>query len=207
MPATSAPPWVRRAIASSSPGMSMPGISLVIRPPSSPHATTRLVGSSGALTTSACGAAVRNVTVSANGGQATANAQGGDGNVAVSLGGQANAGNGGTATAEANGGTIEVGAINSGGNTGNVIETGNLSGNTTIDGGTSTNTTTVDLSANGGTATSNARGGDNNAAGALGGQANAGNGGTATSEANGGTIEVGTIDSGGNTGNVISVGN
>ncbi len=102
-----------------------------------------------------------------------------------------------------------------------VNPTGNVSGNANIDGGTSTNTTTVDLSANGGRATSNAQDGDDNVA--VAGQellliqeapvpiltneeANTGNGGTATAEANGGTIEVGDVNSGDNTGNVIQVG-
>ena len=148
-----------------------------------------------------------NVNVSADGGLAVADASGGNGNVAVGVLGNAAAGNGGTAEANANGGTINVGDVNSGGNTGNVIETGNLSGNADINGGTSTNETNIDLSADGGVAVADASGGDDNVAVGLGGNANAGTGGTANSSANGGTINVGDVNSGGNTGNVIDVGN
>src|SRR5918998_608809 len=77
------------------------------------------------------------VSPQANGGTATANAQGGDDNVAIGILGGAKAGNGGTANAQANGGTITLGDINSGNNTGNVIRTGPLSGNVTLHGGTS----------------------------------------------------------------------
>ncbi len=148
-----------------------------------------------------------NIDLNANGGTATANANGGDDNTAVGIGGNAAAGNGGTASSQANGGTIEVGDINSGGNVGNVIEVGPSGGPVNVDGGTSSNETTIDLSANGGTAEANANGGDDNVAVGLGGNAEAGNGGTASSQANGGSIEVGDINSGNNTGNVITVGN
>lgn len=71
----------------------------------------------------------------------------------------------------------------------------------------SDNQTTIDLSANGGTASSDASGGDGNVAGALGGNASACNGGAATSQANGGSISVGDVNSRGNTGNQVQVGN
>src|SRR5829696_8117537 len=69
--------------------------------------------------------------LSAEGGTATANANGGNNNTATGgaggaggNGGNAAAGNGGKATAQANGGTITTGNINSGGNEGNVITVG-----------------------------------------------------------------------------------
>ena len=110
---------------------------------------------------------------------------------------------------------MTVGDINSGGNVGNTIVVGNTyGGNVAVDGGTVTNETTIDISADGGTAVSSADGGDGNAAAGgpggangNGGDAAAGNGGTAVSEANGGAIAIGDVNSGGNSGNTIIVGN
>ena len=86
----------------------------------------------------------------------------------------------------------------------------------TIYGGDVMNETVIDINANGGTAISDASGGWNNTAetgGRHGGDgdaftdiASAGNGGVATAAANGGAISVGDINSGGNVGNAISVG-
>jgi hypothetical protein len=86
-----------------------------------------------------------------------------------------------------------------------------------IYGGDVFNETVIDLNANAGTAISDASGGWNNAATTNGGDggddatsvfdtAAAGNGGVATAAANGGAISVGDINSGGNVGNAISVG-
>ena len=82
-----------------------------------------------------------------------------------------------------------------------------------IYGGDVLNETVIDLNANAGTAISDASGGSNNAATTGGGQcrrhvdiASAGNGGVATAAANGGAISTGNINSGGNVGNAISVG-
>ena len=161
------------------------------------------------------------VRISADGGTAVANADGGNNNTATGGaggaggdGGDAAAGNGGVAVAEANGGAVTVGDINSGGNSGNtIVVQGGQGGNVNIDGGTVTNETTIDISADGGTAVASAEGGNNNTAtggaggaGGDGGDASAGNGGTAVSEANGGTVTVGDINSGGNEGNTIIVG-
>ena len=189
---------------------------------------TILVGSSGlfgaASNVHINGGTVRNSTsiaISADGGTAVASANGGNGNAAaggpgglMGSGGDAAAGNGGTAVAEANGGAVTVGDINSGNNQGNTIVVGNTTGNVAVDGGTVSNETTIDISADGGTAVATADGGDGNAAaggpGGIigdGGDAAAGNGGTAVSEANGGTISVGDVNSGGNSGNTIIVGN
>jgi hypothetical protein len=170
------------------------------------------------------GGTVRNrttIAISADGGTAVSSANGGNGNAAAGgpggatgNGGDAAAGNGGVAVASANGGAVTIGDINSGGNVGNTIVVGNTSGNVAVDGGTVSNETTIDISADGGTAVSSADGGDGNAAaggsgGATGngGDAAAGNGGTAVSEANGGAIAVGDVNSGGNSGNTIIVGN
>ena len=171
------------------------------------------------------GGTVRNATtiaISANGGTAVSNANGGDDNIAVGGnggafgdGGNAAAGNGGVAVAEANGGAVTVGNINSGGNSGNtIVVQGTQGGNVAVDGGTVTNETTIDISADGGTAVANANGGDGNIAVAGdggdfgdGGNAAAGNGGVAVSEANGGDISIGDVNSGGNRGNTIIVGN
>ena len=84
----------------------------------------------------------------------------------------------------------------------------------TISGGSVSNATTITLNADGGTAISDASGGDDNVAFDVDGDgdldaddiAAAGNGGTAESAANGGAISVGNVNSGGNTGNVIEVG-
>jgi hypothetical protein len=171
------------------------------------------------------GGTVRNRTtlaISADGGTAVSSANGGNGNAAAGgpggangNGGDAAAGNGGVAVASANGGAVTVGDINSGGNVGNTIVVGNTyGGNVAVDGGTVTNETTIAISADGGTAVATADGGDGNAAAGgpggangNGGDAAAGNGGTAVSEANGGAIAIGDVNSGGNSGNTIIVGN
>ena len=83
-----------------------------------------------------------------------------------------------------------------------------------IDGGDVLNQTVIDLNANGGTAISDASGGSNNSA-STGGHhnneatdiASSGNGGVASAAANGGAISTGNINSGGNVGNAIAVGN
>ena len=84
-----------------------------------------------------------------------------------------------------------------------------------ISGGTITNETVIDISANAGTSISDASAGSNNLATTGGGNgggdsaidtASAGNGGVATSSANGGAISLGNINSGGNVGNAIEVG-
>ncbi len=83
-----------------------------------------------------------------------------------------------------------------------------------IYGGDVLNETVIDLNANAGTAISDASAGSNNAAttsrGSVDGSINtasAGNGGVATAAANGGAISTGNINSGGNVGNAVSVGN
>jgi hypothetical protein len=81
----------------------------------------------------------------------------------------------------------------------------------TIYGGDVWNETVIDLNANAGTAISDASAGSNNVATTGGGSADtdiasAGNGGVATAAANGGAISTGDINSGGNVGNAISVG-
>ena len=82
-----------------------------------------------------------------------------------------------------------------------------------ITGGTVTNETVIDISANAGTSISDASGGSNNLAVTAGGNAEgvvdtaaAGNGGVATSSADGGAVSIQDINSGGNVGNAISVG-
>jgi hypothetical protein len=81
-----------------------------------------------------------------------------------------------------------------------------------ITGGTVTNETVIDISANAGTSISDASGGNNNLATTGGGGSegtvvvSSGNGGVANSAADGGAIGVGNINSGGNVGNAISVG-
>jgi hypothetical protein len=85
-----------------------------------------------------------------------------------------------------------------------------------ISGGSVANSTTLDLNADGGVAISDASGGEDNVAfiedfdgdGDVDGDdiAAAGNGGTADSSANGGAIAVGNVNSGGNAGNTIEVG-
>ena len=161
------------------------------------------------------------VRVSADGGTATANANGGDNNTATGGnggtngdGGDAAAGNGGVAVADASGGAVTIGNINSGGNSGNtVLVEGGQGGNVVVDGGTVSNETTIDVSADGGTATANANGGDGNTAtggnggtNGDGGDAAAGNGGVAAADASGGSVSIGNINSGGNEGNTIVVG-
>jgi hypothetical protein len=81
-----------------------------------------------------------------------------------------------------------------------------------IYGGDVLNQTVIDLNANGGTAIADASGGFGNEA-TTGGRnvddvdiASAGNGGVASAAANGGAISTGNINSGGNVGNAISVG-
>jgi hypothetical protein len=81
-----------------------------------------------------------------------------------------------------------------------------------IYGGDVLNETVIDLNANGGTAIGDASGGWGNEA-VTGGRnvddvdiASAGNGGVANAAANGGAISTGNINSGGNVGNAISVG-
>ncbi|HET7094834.1 MAG TPA: hypothetical protein VFI22_15185 [Thermomicrobiales bacterium] len=78
-----------------------------------------------------------------------------------------------------------------------------------ISGGTISNNTGIGLSANGGTSIADASGGGNNVAvpGGLGSVASAGNGGVSNAAANGGAISMGDVNSGGNAGNAISVGN
>jgi hypothetical protein len=84
-----------------------------------------------------------------------------------------------------------------------------------ITGGTITNETIIDISANAGTSISDASGGNNNLAvtsngsnGGAGGTdvASSGNGGVASSAANGGAVSIQDINSGGNVGNAIAVG-
>src|SRR5215207_1334876 len=84
-----------------------------------------------------------------------------------------------------------------------------------ITGGTITNETVIDISANAGTSISDASGGNNNLATTGGGNnggdggtdiASSGNGGVATSSADGGAVSIQDINSGGNAGNAISVG-
>lgn len=145
------------------------------------------------------------------------------------------AGNGGVSDAGADGGAVAAENVNSGGNVGSAIAVGDTvggsgygcypasgtySGTATgavggvyIDGGTVTNETVIEVSADGGTAIADASGGDNNIA-ANGGRAgnggsitsSAGNGGVSTASADGGVISLGNINSGGNAGNAIAVG-
>ncbi|HYO29579.1 MAG TPA: hypothetical protein VER37_03280, partial [Thermomicrobiales bacterium] len=77
-----------------------------------------------------------------------------------------------------------------------------------IDAGTMTNTTNLDLSANGGTGVADASGGDTNLAetGGDGDISAAGNGGGAGAAANGGAIAAQDVNSGGNAGMGIAVG-
>ena len=82
-----------------------------------------------------------------------------------------------------------------------------------ITGGTITNETVIDVSANAGTSISDASGGSNNLATTRGGGGSegsvvvsAGNGGVANSAANGGAVSIQDINSGGNVGNAIAVG-
>jgi len=133
-------------------------------------------------------------------------------------------GNGGVSDASADGGAIAVENVNSGGNVGSAIAVGDTWGAgydacgnpipaVNIVGGTVTNETIISVSADGGTAIADASGGDHNIASAGGRAGNggsitssAGNGGVATSSADGGAISIGDINSGGNAGNAIGVG-
>jgi hypothetical protein len=134
------------------------------------------------------------------------------------------AGNGGVSDASADGGAIAVEDVNSGGNVGSAIAVGDTVGGgydacgnaipaVVIDGGTVTNETIIEISADGGTAIADASGGDGNIASAGGSAGNggsitssAGNGGVANASADGGAISIGDINSGGNAGNAIGVG-
>ncbi|MFM9107673.1 MAG: hypothetical protein ACKOWF_13355 [Chloroflexota bacterium] len=163
------------------------------------------------------------ISLSANGGTGIADASGGDNNFAdPGNGGFAGAGNGGAANAGANGGAAGMNDVFSGNNAGSAIGVGNtIDGNlcdgvpaVAISGGEVINQTTIDVSANGGTAIADASGGDNNvamgggSAGAGGGGvASAGNGGAANAGANGGAVSIGDVNSGSNTGNIVTVGN
>ena len=89
----------------------------------------------------------------------------------------------------------------------------NAVGGVFIDGGEVTNQTIISVSADGGTAIADASGGDGNFASTGGNAGNggsitssAGNGGVANASANGGVISLGDINSGGNAGNAIGVG-
>lgn len=159
-----------------------------------------------------------NVDLSANGGTAIGDASGGNTNVANQ---GASAGNGGGADAGASGGDISAADIFSGNNVGSAIGVGDTWDTNLCDGiaavqvsgGEVTNTTTVNVSANGGTAIADASGGDNNVAlngGNAGnggsGTSSSGNGGLANAAANGGAVSIGNINSGSNSGNVITVG-
>lgn len=138
------------------------------------------------------------------------------------------AGNGGLSDAGADGGAITMENVNSGGNVGSAIAVGDTVGGSGygcdagsrsaaaavhIVGGTVTNETIIEVSADGGTAIADASGGDGNVA-ANGGSAgnggvittSAGNGGVSTASADGGAISIGDVNSGGNAGNAISVG-
>jgi hypothetical protein len=136
----------------------------------------------------------------------------------------ASAGNGGLSDASANGGAIAVENVNSGGNAGSAIGVGdtwgggydacgNAVGGVYIDGGEVINETIISVSADGGTAIADASGGDGNFA-STGGRAgnggtitsSAGNGGIANASADGGAVSIGDINSGGNAGNAIGVG-
>jgi hypothetical protein len=84
-----------------------------------------------------------------------------------------------------------------------------------ITGGTIVNETVIDISANAGTSISDASGGNNNLAVTAGDNndgdggvdvASSGNGGVASSAADGGAVSIQDINSGGNAGNAIAVG-
>ncbi len=181
------------------------------------------------------------VNVSADGGTATATANGGDFNDvtltatgiygAAIYGGDVAVGNGGTADAVATGGDVSVGDVFSGDNAGNVITVGDSIGGSGdnggevfvgIVGGDVSVDTTINLSANGGTATAEANGGDFNdvtltaavtppilgvyGAAIYDATIAVGNGGDASADASGGSVTIGDIDSSGNSGNDILVG-
>ena len=82
-----------------------------------------------------------------------------------------------------------------------------------ITGGTVVNDTVIDINANGGVGIADASGGNNNVAfpGSDGDDltaeiASSGNGGVASAAANGGAVSLGDVNSGGNAGNAIAVG-
>jgi hypothetical protein len=162
-----------------------------------------------------------NLDLSANGGTGIADASGGNNNLAAPGGGDfAGAGNGGAANAGASGGAIGVDTIGSGNNVGSAVGVGNtIDGNlcdgvpaVAISGGEVINETNIKVSADGGTAIADASGGDNNVAmgggsAGNGGSVGVGNGGLANANANGGAVSIGEINSGSNTGNIVTVGN
>jgi hypothetical protein len=135
-------------------------------------------------------------------------------------------GNGGVAGAYANGGAVEVGAIYSGDNLGHVITVGLTVGGHGDDGGGDAtvavfggdvvSVTEGSITASGGVATAYADGGDFNVvtvdatsiygAAIDNGTVDVGNGGDSFSDASGGLVSLGDIVSGGNTGNVITIG-
>jgi hypothetical protein len=148
---------------------------------------------------------------------------------------EADAGSGGVADSAATGGAIVIGNVNSGNNQGSQIEVNPVStgkiicftpdgraivevptrlsqpaGDVAIDAGNVTNETNVSVDASGGNASSDASGGDGNIVVVNNGRGNvdasAGSGGTANADASGGSIVIGDINSGGNTGNVVTVG-
>ena len=178
------------------------------------------------------------IAVDASGGDAAADAEGGDFNVVevITSGGgnvNADAGSGGTADAAATGGAVVIGNVNSGANAGNQIEVNQLStgkilcftpdgkavvevptrlsapaGNVQVSGGNVSNDTDIAVDASGGTASADASGGDDNVVVVEGSgnvNASAGSGGTANADASGGAVVIGDVNSGGNTGNDISV--
>jgi hypothetical protein len=177
-----------------------------------------------------------NLTIDASGGTAIGDASGGNGNQGLTYGDYTVlAGNGGVTRSSADGGIVVINEINSGGNQGNTIGVGSMCGGGTINGGTVNNSTNIDIDASGGTAIADASGGDDNLAAAsgdddsggrrgglrgliqsrygLGGHgglagrmASAGNGGRANASADGGIVVIGKINSGGNSGNTINVG-
>ena len=198
-----------------------PGAEANAKPPAAPSAqaacksTPAVVIDAGSMTTTT------NLDLSANGGTGVADASGGNTNVALPGNGDiAAAGNGGGANAGASGGAIGTQDINSGGNAGTGIAVGDtFDGNlcdgvpaVQVSGGEVVNETNLSVSADGGTVIADASGGDNNVA-ANGGSAgnggaisSVGNGGSANAAANGGAVSLGDINSGGNAGNAISVG-
>jgi hypothetical protein len=72
-------------------------------------------------------------------------------------------GNGGTSDASASGGALDIGDLNTGGNTGNAVAAGDIGdGAVAIDGGDLSSSTSLTISSDGGTAISDASGGDDN---------------------------------------------
>ena len=199
-----------------------PGAEANAKPPVQPVAQAECKSTPAVVIDAGTMTNTTNLDLSANGGTGVADASGGDTNVALpgNDGGTAAAGNGGGANAGANGGAIGVQDVNSGGNAGTGIAVGDtFDGNlcdgvpaVSVSGGEVVNETNISVSADGGTAIADASGGDNNVA-ANGGSAgnggsisSVGNGGSANAAANGGAVSLGDINSGGNAGNVISVG-